>query len=297
MSKSETETVQSINMSPIWDALMEIYKVFSEICDRNNLRYYVTDGSAIGAVRHKGFIPWDDDLDVSMPRPDYNKFMKIAAKELPSNLVAYDRHQCPEMKVLFGKVQEVREDKVHEVEKKVGRILANGLYIDIFPIDGCPSSLFEIAKVKFRFLLLLGIQRYRCGTFFRYSFKGRLMWILGWLCVHMLPSLGKIKNIDDVLDAKEALVGCYSYNACDKTVRLPNFINRLIIYNKSVWGNGVKMPFESSYVVLPTIFDVYLREAFGDYMKLPPEGKRYSTHVFNEYLPWWLGPTMPDKSV
>lgn len=147
--------VRGVDLSPIWDALMEMYEVFSSICTKHNLRHYVTDGSAIGAVRHKGFIPWDDDLDVSMPRPDYNKFMEIASKELPSNLVAYDRHQCPEMKVLFGKVQEVRESKVHKVEKQIGRILAHGLYIDIFPIDGCPSSAFEIAWVKFRYMILL----------------------------------------------------------------------------------------------------------------------------------------------
>ena len=300
MKNAETvlmqSSVQRVDMSPIWDALMEIYKVFSSICEKHNLRHYVTDGSAIGAVRHNGFIPWDDDLDVSMPRPDYNKFMEIASKELPSNLVAYDRHQCPEMKVLFGKVQEVRAEKVHEVEKQVGRILAHGLYIDIFPIDGCPSSIFEIGLVKVRYLLLLGIQRYRCNTFLCYSIKGRLMWILGWLCAHMFSSLSKIKNIDDVLNAKEALVGCYSYDDSNNTVRLPNFINRLIIFNKSVWGEGVKVPFASSHVVLPTMFDSYLRAAFGDYMKLPPEDKRYSTHVVKEYLPWWLGPTMPNKS-
>lgn len=87
----------------------------------------------------------------------------------------------------------------------------------------------------------------------------------------MLPNMRKIKDVDDVLAAKEALVGCYPYNECNNTVRLPNFINRLIIFNKSVWGEGVKVPFVSSHVVLPTMFDSYLRAAFGDYMKLPPK--------------------------
>ena len=80
-------------------------------------------------------------------------------------------------------------------------------------------------------------------------------------------------------------------------VRLPNFINRLIIHDKSVWGKGVKMPFASTYVILPTDYNAHLKALFGDYMKLPPEEKRYSTHVFTEYLPWWLGPTIPGKSV
>ena len=61
-------------------------------------------------------------------------------------------------------------------------------------------------------------------------------------------------------------------------------------------GEGVKVPFDSSFIILPADYDAHLRALFGDYMKLPPEGKRYSTHVFNEYLPWWIGPTRAAKS-
>ena len=66
-----------LDMRPIWDALLHVYEEFARVCDENNLRYYLAEGSAIGALRHKGFIPWDDDLDVIMPRPDYERFRQI----------------------------------------------------------------------------------------------------------------------------------------------------------------------------------------------------------------------------
>ena len=282
--------MQDNDLRPIWDELLKIYKVFADICERHNLRYYVTDGSAIGAVRHGGFIPWDDDLDVSMPRPDYEKFMELAKKELPSNLVAFDRRQCPDLKVLFGKVQEVREEKVHEVEKKVGRILSNGLFIDIFPIDGCPSSLLKIWRLKFRLFALIGVQRYRCDSFAHYSIKGRIMWLWGWLCTHVSSSMRSIRNVDDFLNGKERLVLGYEYDQCDKVVRLPNAINRLVVHEKCVWGEGKYAAFDGVTVKLPADVDAHLRALFGNYMQLPPVEKRHPTHTFNFYFPWWVGP-------
>ena len=278
------------SLKPIWDELIKIYKAFADICDRHGLRYYVTDGCAIGAVRHKGFIPWDDDLDVSMPRPDYEKFMVIAKNELPDNLVAFDRRQCPEMKLLFGKVQEVREEKVHEVEKQIGRILSNGLYIDIFPIDGCPSSWFSILHLKFCFWVLLGVQRYRLNRLSHYSVKGKVMWIVGWLSVTMSARLRKIKSVDDIIDAKERLVCYRQYDICDKVVRMSNAVNRLIIHDKRTWGQGVLMPFYGMMVKMPTDYDAHLRALYGDYMCPPPITKRHPTHIFDHYFPWWHGP-------
>ena len=283
--------MNSVNLKPIWDELIEIYKTFADICDRHHLRYYVTDGCAIGAVRHKGFIPWDDDLDVSMPRPDYEKFMEIAPKELPGNLVAFDRRQCPEMKLLFGKIQETREEKVHEVEGKSGLVLSNGLYMDIFPIDGCPSSFFKEMWLKVRLLALLGVQRFRSNGFSCYSVKGKLMWIFGWLCTVCSHNMRKIQSTDDILDAKNSLVENYEYDKCNRVVRLPNAINRLIIHDKTVWGDGVKAPFYGIEIILPSNVNAHLRALFGDYMELPSPEKRHPNHAFGtSYFPWWLGP-------
>lgn len=277
-------------LEPVWRELLKIYKVFVEICDRHGLRHYVTDGCAIGAVRHRGFIPWDDDLDVSMPRPDYDIFMRVAKEELPANLVAFDRHQCPELNVLFGKVQETREEKVHEVENKIGHILSNGLYIDIFPIDGCPASFFGTLWLRLRFLTLLGVQRYIEKRFWLYSWRGRIMWLWGWFCSALFL---KIKTISDVAEAKERLGRRYDYEKSSKVMRLPSGTTRLVIqdvHDKKIWGDGRVMRFCDLKVTLPSEYDEYLRSMYGDYMKIPPAEKRISTHVGDKYFPWWLGP-------
>lgn len=141
-------------MRPVWDAILEVYDAFAKVCDKNGLRYYVSDGGALGAVRHGGFIPWDDDLDVSMPREDYEKFIELSKTELPPHLKFVNWKNTPEFTLLFGKVQDSREDKIRAIEEKTGRMLSNGVYIDIFPIDGYPNDSLFSRWVKYRDIFL-----------------------------------------------------------------------------------------------------------------------------------------------
>ena len=83
---AEEEICPDYGLRPLWDALYEIYEEFAKICDKHGLRYYAFAGTLLGAIRHNGFIPWDDDLDVAMPRPDYEKFIQISKTELPRHL-------------------------------------------------------------------------------------------------------------------------------------------------------------------------------------------------------------------
>ena len=185
---------------------------------------------------------------------------------------------------------ETREEKVHEVERKIGRILSNGLYIDVFPIDGCPASLFGVLWLRFRFMTLLGVQRYIEKRFWSYSWRGRILWLWGCVCSRLFL---KINTIPDVAEAKERLGRRYDYEKCSKVMRLPSGTTRMIIqdvHDKKTWGEGRTMRFCGLQVPLPSDYDEYLRSMYGDYMKLPPEEKRHSTHVGDQYFPWWLGP-------
>ena len=82
---------------------LENFKLFKKICDDNNLRYYMIGGTLIGVVRHNGFIPWDDDIDIGLPRPDYNKFLEIAPKYLPEYMEIVTKSSDPNFKMLFYK--------------------------------------------------------------------------------------------------------------------------------------------------------------------------------------------------
>ena len=112
-----------INLKPVWDAVLNVYREVAQICDKHGLRYYLTDGTALGAVRHKGFIPWDDDFDMSMPREDYQKFIEIARNELPEHLKFVNWENTPEFTLLFGKVQDTRADFVKSIEAECGYML------------------------------------------------------------------------------------------------------------------------------------------------------------------------------
>ena len=119
--------MKDFNLRPVWDATLEVYKAVAALCDKHHLRYYVTYGCALGAVRHRGFIPWDDDFDMSMPREDYQRFIALATKELPPYLKFVNWRNTPEFSMLCGKIQDVREDRIKSIEKSCGRLLSNGI--------------------------------------------------------------------------------------------------------------------------------------------------------------------------
>lgn len=126
---------------------LDILRELDRVCKANGLRYYITAGTLLGAVRHGGFIPWDDDIDVAMPRRDFNKLSKIAARELNSGYFYQDARSEPSYPFLFSKIRK-DGDEVHEP------ILADfnihkGRYIDIFPLDKCPRTAF-FAKLFFK---------------------------------------------------------------------------------------------------------------------------------------------------
>ena len=112
------------NLRPLWDELLKIYKVFASICDKHHLRYYACGGTALGAVRHKGFIPWDDDIDMFMPRHDYTQFIELAKSELPEGFSWQSIEVDSKYRLPFGKVW------------NSGKRAA----IDILPLDGIPKN-------------------------------------------------------------------------------------------------------------------------------------------------------------
>ena len=132
-----TKTLQDIEL--------DILKQFINICNKENLQYYVVGGTLLGAVRHKGFIPWDDDIDVSMPRQDYEKFLTVAKKYLSEPYFLQTR--ITDKNTLFNYAK-IRNSNTTFIEQSIKKLDMNhGVFIDIFPLDYYPAS-----KVKSFFL-------------------------------------------------------------------------------------------------------------------------------------------------
>lgn len=277
-------------LRPIWDATMEVFSCFAEICDRYGLRYFVTDGNAIGIVRHNGhFIPWDDDLDVSMPYPDYLKFLDVCAIELPQHLKIVNWRNEPEFNMHFSKIQDVRKDKILEVEKKTGRVLSNGIFIDVFPIYGCYDSVVARFYVKTKNVIVNCIERFARRKFSKETIKGKVAWLFGAIFSVFTLSL---RTREDFMKFYEKELARIPYGATSKTgmAQEENHFRRF--YPLSCWGNGhLRVKFEGQDVSIPLDFHTYLSVTYSDYMQLPPESKRKPTHGYGFHCKWWLGPT------
>ena len=116
---------------------LENMRIFSELCDRHGLRYYLVGGTMLGAVRHHGFIPWDDDMDVGMPRPDYEKFITIARKEMPQGYSFLNYKYNKNYKRYFSRIV---NDDVKIVNASNTKRIEENAWLDIFPFDGMPNN-------------------------------------------------------------------------------------------------------------------------------------------------------------
>lgn len=277
-------------LRPMWLASLEIYDEIAKICERHHLVYYVSDGTLLGAIRHKGFIPWDDDLDMSMPRPDYEQFKKYAKEELPMHLKFLDWTNAKEFGLLFGKVHETRKEKILELEEKVGYKMSNGLFVDIFPIDGCPVGRLATHWYRIRTFVLRAMIRFRLTEYKRESKRGRLVWMSGMFFSCLFPWL---RTQSQLMRLFEKPVKWYPYETSALVGRgcSDGNVLRKRPVPRSVWENRCQVEFYDRKVSVPSEYDRCLRNEYGDYMKLPSVEKQKPTHSFSYRNPWWLGPT------
>ena len=247
-------TEPDYNLRPLWDALLDIYVQVQMICERHHLRYYACGGTALGAVRHGGFIPWDDDFDLFMPRPDYMRFVQLAQQELPTGLRWRSIHNDPGYQLPFGKVGLVDASRVEAIAQATRLQSLRDVYIDILPLDGIPAGKFSL----FFWLVKRAIWR-RVGP---KTQDGRLRYEK-W--ISRLP----FDKSPCVEDAKEAGARLQRYHG----------------WPREIFSDLILMKFENVQIPMPHETHVFLSRMFGpSYMELPPEEKRRPSHQLVENL-------------
>ena len=252
----------------------EILKKFIEICEKEGLTYWLIAGTAIGAVRHKGFIPWDDDIDVGMPRADYDRFMEIGQKFLPEYYFLQNYKTDPNYPINFAKI---RDSRTAYIENGVSHIKMNhGIWMDIFPMDGYPEP--GIRRSIFRFLNNVSFARIYLAydKNVKKDLKHRILRLFYHVTILIYPTLRM------ALDSREKRFKKYDYNTC-----------KYIINNSGAWGEakevmtrdtmgkGIEGEFEGIKAMLPSDYDKYLSTMYGDYMTPPPVEKQISHHYAN----------------
>jgi len=285
------ECIKDYGLRPLWDELLAIFDEFARICKKHGLRYYALWGTVLGAVRHNGFIPWDDDFDVAMPREDYEKFLRIAHEELPSHYKIINWKNTSEFHYLFAKIQDTRRDRVSSLEKDLGFMMSNGIYIDVFPIDGYTTNKYEKIAIQLRDFLLVLIGRYRIYKWGDLTWRGRAARIVGMLLSIFVPRLNSQEAIYPIFE-KTAKKFKFDASEFVGDVGLWEDVFHMPRQSRKSWGNPTPHPFEDRTIMLQENPDEYLKSRYGDnYMKPPPEKDRHPSHSYPYRCAWCFGPT------
>ena len=254
------------------DTLKILLKVDS-ICEKLNIQYWGMYGTLIGAIRHKGFIPWDDDLDVCMKRNDYNKLLTFFYK----NNNEYNGLYLDNIKTSDTCAFYITRicDKEHELNF-YNTNHKSGLFVDIYPFDGMGNDKkFWVEKKK----KIYHLQKMMAMSNYQKSFgKNRVNSILN----APLKEIAHLKGAKYYFDKMDKLSQTFSWDE-SKYVGLPGWGEELWFLPKDCFETTIKVPFEDTFLPIPQGYDAILTELYGDYMKLPPEEKRKPQHDYIAY--------------
>ena len=256
------------NIDLLHEVDLGIVKEVKKICDTNGLTYYMSGGTLLGAVRHKGFIPWDDDIDLAMPRNDYERFLQIAPSLLPVNLQIVNYRTDPTYHYYITRVRNV-DTKVEEIRINDSCRFTNAS-IDIFPLDGTPNNhlhrkVYFFRVMAHRALMSLcykdSIDRDR-----KRSKKERLFLAF----MEKLP----IEKVFDPYKEKckiDKIMRRYPVEKAENIGCLMGAYRTNQIVPKKYFGKGRMYQFETITLRGPELYDDYLKQMYGNYMELPPK--------------------------
>lgn len=243
--------------------MLEILTVVTDIADRHNIPYWLSGGTLLGAARHGGFIPWDDDIDIELLRPDLLRLQKILRKELPADLYL----QTPEDKgyrLLFSKVRD-RYSIVREEDDDLDRYDEKGVYIDLFPEERSYMWMKKVVDFFYgrAYRRLKRGQALRSFRFFYEYMLSLVLFPIGFVLMWLARAVCGIAKPDNIL---------HSYG-------IGNTTNHRASYMFPVG----KVTFEGKEFSAPKDIDRYLTNQYGDYMTVPPKEKRATHFLKVEY--------------
>jgi len=273
------ETVVTTKMKKIWAVELDLLNEFAIVCKKHNLTWYIAYGSLIGTIRHKGFIPWDNDIDVLMPRTDYRKLCEIAKDEFKYPYFLQNP-QSEEGRRFSVYAKLCNSETTGAGEDYYLQGVNAGLFIDIFILDDVPDTIEERNKIRKRVSIYEHCARFLSPykqhyTGIKYVFN--IIWKLYWTII-LKKANGDVlyQNIDQIYGS--------TIGKGYKTVGMWYATGEKTVWDKQWFELSVLMPLEMLQVPVPVGYDMILRKQYDDYMQFPPLDQR-ATHDYLDMEP------------
>ncbi|GHT18133.1 phosphorylcholine transferase LicD [Bacteroidia bacterium] len=266
-----------INTKELRQIQLSILNEIHKFCEENEINYVLAFGSLIGAIRHDGYIPWDDDIDIAMPRKDYEIFFKIFQS---NRYAAMNYKNSKDYPYPYGKVY----DSMTVMQENINIKQETGVYIDVFPVDGISNNIKEhkkqIKKMQYyRYVLNLKRHKARKDDILLLKFLKTII----YMALRPVVLFYSYKNLIGKIDF---LSKKYKYEESSNVMILPtsmpNKLNDYVLQTDIT--KRLLHTFEEYYFYIPEGYDKWLTNLYGNYMQLPPESKR---EVHHEFVAYW----------
>jgi len=269
-----TVAISPAMLQQLKDTELEILVDFDRVCKLLGVEYSISSGTLLGAVRHQGFIPWDDDIDVSLRREDYDKFIAAGQALLRDNLFIQTYETDGNYPFNFGKIRDTSTVLIVYSTQKLN--MKNGISIDIFPIDRVSSNKFVKWVDNIALSIILAI-KFSCTAEWAKTSKSRFRGIMRRLLLPLARLIGtrKLNRLETYVRVKNNKKG-NEYTYGDNYFLPPKLYNNIKMMPIALFDNYIAMDFEHIEFKAINNFHTYLTATYGDYMQLPPEEKQIS---------------------
>ena len=255
---------------------LEIAKEIKRICDENQIDYFLDSGTLLGAVRHKGFIPWDDDMDIGMTRENYEKFLRAAQTDLQDKFFLQTWETDKNYPMPFAKIRLNGTEYIENVFEKAN--MHQGIYVDVFPYDVWPEKKRQQKKVWRKKSLLQAMITMKCH-FTKFKSDSALKYFLKIIMFTFIKFINLFYSKKRLISKYEKMVKKFNALESDKLYeQTVNFKFGYWVVPKSCLEGSTLLPFEDDYFKCPENYDGYLKKCYGDYMTPPPEDVRKKGH-------------------